>query len=147
MNFCMFQGHLTADPVVRQGQDGKLWCSGKIGVWQGNDQNGNALDSLFIDFVCYGKDAETMGQLGKKGDLVVVSGTFRETKSVGNDGKEYINKRVSGQAKVCKKLETAQQPMQQPVQQYAQPQYQQPQQAQMNQVFGQPQQPNMNPWG
>lgn len=143
-NNLIIQGHLTADPVYRAGQNGgKSSCWGKLGVYQGKDQQGNDLDSMFIEFTCFGSEADTLSQCAHKGDLIVASGRFTETKSVGNDGKEYINKRVVGNARMCYKMATQQnatQPQyaQQPVQQYAQP-VQQPQYQQA---------PNqMNPWG
>lgn len=145
INNLIIQGHLTADPVYRQGQNGgKSSCWGKIGVYQGKDQNGNDLDSMFIEFTCFGAEADTLAAVAHKGDLIVANGRFSEIKSVGNDGKEYINKKIVGNAKMCYKNPNAnnqaapqqyaqpmQQPMQQPVQQYAQPMPQ-------NQ---------MNPWG
>lgn len=149
MNNLIIQGHLTADPVYRAGQNGgKSSCWGKIGVYQGKDQNGNDLESMFIEFTCFGSEADTLAQVAHKGDLIVASGRFTETKSVGNDGREYLNKKVIGNAKMCYKnpnnnQQVVAQPIPaQPVQQVA---YQQPvQQAPVNYAQN-PQ--NMNPWG
>ena len=107
-NNLIIQGHLTADPVYRAGQNGgKSSCWGKLGVYQGKDQQGNDLDSMFIEFTCFGSEADTLSQCAHKGDLIVASGRFTETKSVGNDGKEYINKRVVGNARMCYKMAAA----------------------------------------
>lgn len=133
-NNLIIQGHLTADPVYREGQDGgKSSCWGKLGVYQGKDNNGNDLDSIFIEFTCFGAEADALAQGAHKGDLIVASGRFTETKSIGNDGREYINKRVVGNARMCFKPQNTQQPTQAPA---AQPM---PQQS--------PQNPNVNPWG
>ena len=136
-NNLIIQGHLTADPVYREGQNGgKSSCWGKLGVYQGKDQNGNDLDSMFIEFTCFGSEADTLKQFAHKGDLIVASGRFTETKSVGNDGREYMNKRVVGNARMCYKVannNTQTAPAAQPMpQQYAQPM---------------PQNPQQNPWG
>lgn len=154
-NHLIIQGHLTADPVYRAGQNGgKSSCWGKLGVYQGKDQQGNDLDSMFIEFTCFGAEADALAQFAHKGDLIVADGRFTETKSVSQDGKEYINKRVVGNARMCYKLSVQQpaqqyaQPVQnytQPVQQYAQP-VAQPVYAQP-QYQAAPQANEMNPWG
>ena len=100
MNFIILQGNLCDEPVYRAGQNGKqnsVW--GKIGVWQGKDQNGNDLPSIFVEFTAFGKDADTIGQLAHKGDLIVASGRFQETTSQGQNGQTYTNKRIVGNAK------------------------------------------------
>ena len=105
MNYIILQGHLTADPVYRKGQNGKqnsVW--GKIGVYQGKDQQGNDLPSMFVEFTAFGKEADTIAQFAHKGDLIVASGRFSEVTSQGNDGKTYTNKKIVGNAKVCYKL-------------------------------------------
>lgn len=141
-NNLIIQGHLTADPVYREGQNGgKSSCWGKLGVYQGKDQNGNDLDSMFIEFTCFGSEADALSQAAHKGDLIVASGRFTETKSVGNDGREYMNKRVVGNARMCYKVSA------QATTQYQAPVAQQmPQQAPTNYAQA-PQNANMNPWG
>lgn len=126
-NNLVIQGHLTADPVYRQGQNGgKSSCWGKIGVYQGKDNNGNDLEPMFIEFTCFGTEADTLSQFAHKGDLIVASGRFTETKSVGNDGREYLNKKIVGNARMCYKMpsqQTQQAPVAQPMPQqvYTQP--------------------------
>ena len=148
-NNLTIQGHLTADPVYRQGQNGgKSSCWGKLGVYQGKDQNGNDLDSMFIEFTCFGSEADTLAQYAHKGDLIVASGRFTETKSIGNDGREYLNKRVVGNARMCYKLATQQATQPAPVaQQIPQQAYAQPMYAQPAPVAQQAQPTQMNPWG
>lgn len=127
INYIILQGHLTADPVYRQGQNGKqnsVW--GKIGVYQGKDQQGNDLPSMFVEFTTFGKEADTIAQFAHKGDLIVASGRFSEVTSQGNDGKTYTNKKIVGNAKVCYKL-----PSQNNNQNFNNQQYQQP----MNQQY------------
>lgn len=141
-NNLTIQGHLTANPVYRPGENGKkASCWGKIGVYQGTDNNGNELESMFIGFTCFGSEAEAMKD-AQVGELVVVSGRFTESKSVSDDGREFMNKNVIGNARRCYKVPTQQvqqapaaQPM--PQQTYAQP----------AQQYTNPQNPNVNPWG
>ena len=159
INNLIIQGHLTADPVYRPGQNGgKSSCWGKIGVYQGKDQQGNDLGSMFIEFTCFGSEADTLAQVAHKGDLIVATGRFSETTSVGNDGKTYVNKKVVGNAKMCYKNPNAnnQQGYPQAPTQPAQPQYQQPvqyQQPPVQQAYAQPQYQQapqavqQNPWG
>lgn len=160
-NFVLFEGHLTNDPVVRTGNDGKVYATGTIGVYQGKDKSGNDLPSLFIGFICFGRDADVIGQQAKKGDLIQINGTFTETTNVGNDGKTYVNKNVRGHAKLCAKANTQNNQQVAPQQaQYAQQMPQQPQYAQQAapqqstyayNAYTQPtqvaQNNNQNPWG
>lgn len=104
-NHIIIQGHLTADPVYRQGENGKrssIW--GKLGVYQGKDNNGNDLPSMFIEFTAFGVEADTLAQYAHKGDLIVASGRFSEVQSQGQNGQVYTNKRVVGNARMCYKL-------------------------------------------
>lgn len=139
MNFIILQGHLTQDPVYRPGANGKqssIW--GKIGVYQGKDQNGNDLPSLFVEFTAFGREADTLAQFAHKGDLIVASGKFSETQSQGNDGNIYTNKKIVGNAKMCYKLPS--QNNQQPNQNFNQ----QMNQALNNMGMGQPVQQYQN---
>ena len=150
MNYSIFQGHLVDEPKFSPGQNGgKASAFGRIGVWQGTDAQGNELPSLFIGFTCFGKEAEEMRDFGHKGGLVVISGRFQETESQDQNGKTYINKKVTGNAHVCYKAATQQAaPVQQTYQQPAQPVYQQaPAQPMYQQPVQQPQNTQMNPWG
>ena len=69
-NHIIIQGHLTADPVYRPAENGKrssIW--GKIGVYQGKDNNGNDLPSLFMEFTAFGRVDGTGDIPFQKGDL------------------------------------------------------------------------------
>lgn len=161
MNHVIFEGNLTKDPVFKYSNNtNKPMATGTIGVYQGKDAAGNDLESLFIDFVCYNKDAEAMSQFGHKGDPVVIYGTFQETTNTTEDGRVFHNKKVVGKAKLYKKAAPVAQMQQQatyqqPVAQMPQqPIYQQPvaipQAAPQNQVHQQPMaqmpQQNVNIW-
>ena len=161
MNHVIFEGNLTKDPVFKYSNNtNKPMATGTIGVYQGKDAAGNDLESLFIDFVCYNKDAEAMSQFGHKGDPVVIYGTFQETTNTTDDGRVFHNKKVVGKAKLYKKAAPVsnampQQAMQQPMAQMPQqPMYQQPmnmaQATPQNQVHQQPMaqmpQQNVNIW-
>ena len=145
INHIEIEGHLTGEPVYRPGENGKkssIW--GKIGVYQGKDQNGNDLPSMFIEFTAFGRDADTLKEVAHKGDLVVVSGRLSETQSTAQDGRTYINKKITGNAKKCYKVQSQvnqqyQAQPQQPVQQYQA----QPQQPMYNQTTN----ANQSMWG
>ena len=116
-NNLIIQGHLTKNPVYRQGENGKKSsCWGNIGVYQGKDNFGNDLDSMFIGFTCFGSEAEAMKD-AKVGELIVVSGRFSETKSTDDQGNTYVNKNVTGNARRCFKIANTEQqaPAAQPV--------------------------------
>lgn len=160
MNHVIFEGNLTSDPVFKYSNSNKPMATGTIGVYQGKDANDQDLESLFISFVCFNKDAEAMHQFGHKGDPVVIYGTFQETTNTTDDGRVFHNKKVVGKAKLYKKAAPVsnampQQAMQQPMAQMPQqPMYQQPmnmaQAAPQNQVHQQPMaqmpQQNVNIW-
>lgn len=113
INYIILQGNLVDKPVYRPGENGKrssVW--GRIGVYQGKDSQGNDLDSLFVDFTAFGKEADTIARFANKGDLIIASGRFTETTSQGNDGKVYTNKHIVGNAKVCYKMPSQQQKQQ-----------------------------------
>lgn len=145
MNYIILEGNLVDKPVYRPGQgDKKSSAWGKIGVYQGKDSNGQEIGSMFVEFTCFGSDADTLAAVANKGDRVLASGRFSETSSVGQDGKTYVNKKISGNAKMIYKNPNAQQAVAQPMQQ---PQYAQPvQQVQYAQPMQQPAY-NQNPWG
>lgn len=142
-NHIIIQGHLTADPVYRPAENGKrssIW--GKIGVYQGKDNNGNDLPSMFMDFTAFGTEADTLAQYAHKGDLVIASGRFSEVQSTGQNGQVYTNKRIVGNARMCYKLPSQNRQQNQNTAGYVQqPQYAQTQPAQYQ---AQPQQPMYN---
>ena len=129
INHMVIQGHLTADPVYRPAENNKkssIW--GKIGVYQGKDNNGNDLPSMFIEFTAFGTEADTLAQYAHKGDLIVASGRFSETQSQGQNGQLYTNKRIVGNARMCYKLPSQNRQQNQNTAGYVQqPQYAQPQ--------------------
>ena len=147
MNFIMQTGHLVDKPVYRQAQNGgksSIW--GKIGVYQGKDQNGNDLDTLFMEFTAFGNEADTLAAVANKGDLIVASGRYSVVKSISNDGREFTNHKIVGNAKMCYKnpnnsnvASMQQAPAQQTYQQA--PVQQTYQQAPVQQTYQQ------NPWG
>lgn len=138
MNHVIFEGNLTKDPVFKYSNNtNKPMATGTIGVYQGKDANGQDLESLFIDFVCYNKDAEAMNQFGHKGDPVVIYGTFQEITNTTDDGRVFHNKKVVGKAKLYKKATPVAQMPQQGA--YQQPMAQMPQQAMYQQPVAMPQ--------
>ena len=92
MNNLTVTGNLVNDIATNE-KDGKLYAYDKIGVYNGKDKDGKQRDSMFFDFVVFGRDAELLKDMAKKGDQVTISGRLEEDKSE-RDGKVYINKRV-----------------------------------------------------
>lgn len=115
MNFVIMTGTLLQDPEQRQSQDGKTYATGRIGVYQGRDQDGSYKPSIIFDFSCFGFDVNTI-MMAKKGDSVTVAGRLQESTNVSQtNGQTYVNKRI-----VANNVNLNIKP--QPVQQVAQPQ-------------------------
>ena len=94
MNFVIMSGYLLQDPIQRQSQDGKTYVTGRFGVSQGKDQDGEYKPSIIFDFSCFGYDANTM-LLAKKGDLITVAGRMQQSTNVSQtNGQTYVNNRI-----------------------------------------------------
>lgn len=94
MNFVIMTGTLLQDPVQRQSQDGKTYATGRIGVYQGKEQDGSYKPSIIFDFSCFGFDVNTI-MMAKKGDSVTVAGRLQEsTNASQTNGQTYVNKRI-----------------------------------------------------
>jgi single-stranded DNA-binding protein len=75
-----FYGFLAADADVRTSQAGKKWVRLRVGV--GKDE-----DLQWISVACFGKAAETAGEL-RKGDRIYCEGTIKLDQWTSNDGAE-----------------------------------------------------------
>lgn len=94
MNFVIMTGTLLQDPEQRQSQDGKAYATGRIGVYQGKEQDGSYKPSIIFDFSCFGFDVNTI-MMAKKGDSVTVAGRLQESTNVSQtNGQTYVNKRI-----------------------------------------------------
>lgn len=94
MNFVIMTGTLLQDPEQRQSQDGKTYATGRIGVYQGKEQDGSYKPSIIFDFSCFGFDVNTV-MMAKKGDSVTVAGRLQESTNVSQtNGQTYVNKRI-----------------------------------------------------
>lgn len=92
MNTIIITGNLVNDIATNVRND-KLYAYDKIGVYNGKDKNGNQRDSMFFDFIVFGRDAELLRDMAKKGDQVTLIGRLEEDKNE-KDGRLYINKRI-----------------------------------------------------
>lgn len=118
MNHVIFNGNLVNDTRVNANQNGGISAFNKIGVYNGKDKNGEQRPSMFFDIVAFGRGAELLRDMGKKGTPVSVSGRLEEEASTSQTtGQTYINKRiVCDNVNICVKP-VAQAPVQQvPVQ-------------------------------
>lgn len=118
MNFVIFNGNLVNDTKIVPNQQGGISAFNKIGVYNGKDKNGEQRPSMFFDIVAFGRNAEKLRDMGKRGTPVVVSGRLEEEASTSQTtGQTYINKRiVCDNVNICVKP-VAQAPVQQvPVQ-------------------------------
>ena len=128
MNQVIFNGNLTDNVRESVNQQGKLTVFGKIGVYNGKNQDGTQRESMFFDVVIFGRDAEIIRDTTEKGSPIVVVGRLEEDKTVSQtNGQTYINKRI-----VC----TSARPLLKPAPVQAAPQ------APVQQVYAQPQQTN-----
>lgn len=138
INQIVINGNLVDNVRESVNQQGKLTVFGKIGVYNGKNQDGTQRESMFFDVVIFGRDAEIIRDNTEKGSPIVVVGRLEEDKTVSQtDGKNYINRRI-----VC----TSARPLLKPTPVQAAPQ------APVQQVYTQPQQtsygytsPHQNP--
>ena len=94
MNFVIMTGTLLQDPEQRQSQDGKTYATGRIGVYQGKEQDGSYKPSIIFDFSCFGFDVNTV-MMAKKGDNITIAGRLQESTNVSQtNGQTYVNKRI-----------------------------------------------------
>lgn len=68
MNVVSVAGRLVNDVAVKMSKDNKPYCFMTLAVNMGKDK------TEFLDFTCFGKTAEIVGQYCKKGDPVAVQG-------------------------------------------------------------------------
>ena len=123
MNQVIFNGNLVDVVKTNTNEKGNLTAFGKIGVYNGKNQDGSPRESMFFDIVIFGKDAEIIRDNTSKGSPIVVVGRLEEDKTVSQtNGQTYINRRI-----VC----TSARPLLKPAA---------PQQAPVQQVYTQPQQ-------
>ena len=80
MNTIIITGNLVNDIATNVRND-KLYAYDKIGVYNGKDKNGNQRDSMFFDFIVFGRDAELLRDMAKKGDQVTLIGRLEEDKN------------------------------------------------------------------
>jgi single-stranded DNA-binding protein len=94
MNYVIMSGNLVNDMQFGE-REGKLYAYNKIGVYNGKNNDGSQRDSMFFDFVCFGRDAELFRDLQvQKGEPVTLAGRLEETQSTSQDGRTFINKRI-----------------------------------------------------
>ena len=81
-NYCSFIGRIGRDPETRYLQDGTPITNFSIAVSDDyKDKNGQTVERTeWVNFVANGKTAEIVGQYGKKGMKVFVSGSLRTRK-------------------------------------------------------------------
>ena len=92
INNVIFTGNLVND-MQSNTKDGKIYAYNKIGVYNGKTRNGDPRQSMFFDFVVFGRDAELLIEMAHKGDQITVMGRLEEDTSE-KDGRTYVNKRV-----------------------------------------------------
>lgn len=121
-NQVIFNGNLVDNVKTSTNQQGNLTAFGKIGVYNGKNQDGTPRESMFFDIVVFGKDAEILRDNTQKGTPIVVIGRLEKDKTVSQtNGQTYVNERI-----VCTSARPLFKPVTQqpPVQQvYTQPQY------------------------
>lgn len=94
MNFVIMTGTLLQDPERRLSQDGKAYATGRIGVYQGKEQDGSYKPSIIFDFSCFGFDVDIV-LAASKGDQITVAGRLQESTNVSQtNGQTYVNKRI-----------------------------------------------------
>lgn len=104
MNNCVFEGNLVR-PVELKSSNGKSYCFGKIGCYNGKDKDGEERPSMFIDFVAFGKDAELLVDKADKGSRILIGGILSR-EDVETETGEYVNLKITcNYARICVKAD------------------------------------------
>ncbi|MCC8439219.1 single-stranded DNA-binding protein [Leuconostoc pseudomesenteroides] len=92
MNQVNLTGRLTRDVEVRYTQSGKAVGSGTIAVTRRFKNAEGNTESDFIQYVVWGKSAETLSQYTSKGTLIAFSGSWQTRNYEKDDGtRVYVN--------------------------------------------------------
>ncbi|MBZ1540179.1 single-stranded DNA-binding protein [Leuconostoc mesenteroides] len=92
MNQVNLTGRLTKDVEVRYTQSGKAVGSGTIAVTRRFKNAEGNTESDFIQYVVWGKSAETLSQYTSKGTLIALTGSWQTRSYEKDDGtRVYVN--------------------------------------------------------
>ncbi len=98
-NKIILVGNLTKDPEVRYTPAGTPVTNFRIAVNHVYKQNNEVKkDTMFIDIVTFGKQAETCGQYLSKGGSVLVEGRLQERRWETEDGQQRSKYEVVAQS-------------------------------------------------
>ena len=87
MNIKVFAfGRLTRDTELIRSSSGTAICKGSIASDFGY---GDKKDTIFIEFVAFGKTAEMIDEYHSKGDAIVLDGELQMNKWEGKDGVKH----------------------------------------------------------
>jgi len=87
MNIKVFAfGRLTRDTELIRSSSGTAICKGSIASDFGY---GDKKDTIFIEFVAFGKTAEMINEYHSKGDAIVLDGELQMNKWEGKDGVKH----------------------------------------------------------
>lgn len=102
LNKAVFQGRLTADPVLRATTSGNEVCSFKIAVGRIPSKDKNAVDADFFTCVAWNKTAKFICDYFVKGQMILVFGSMRNRTYIdGNDIKRTVCELVVDEAEFC----------------------------------------------
>ena len=78
-NFVCLEGHLARDPELKYSSSGVPWatCCVAVTTYHGKDKDEEV---GFFDFKIFGSGAENLGEYGRKGSLVTVTGRLAQEK-------------------------------------------------------------------
>ena len=92
MNQVNLTGRITKDVEVRYTQSGKAVGSGTIAVTRRFKNAEGNTESDFIQYVVWGKSAETLSQYTSKGTLIALTGSWQTRSYEKDDGtRVYVN--------------------------------------------------------
>lgn len=77
INKVLLMGRITADPELRQSQNGTYICRFLLAVDRGINQSTNERQTDFINVVAFDKNAEFVARYMGKGRLVLVEGNLK----------------------------------------------------------------------
>lgn len=92
VNKCIIEGRLTKDPEYTITKNEKALCTFTI-AW--NEKIGGFKNTLFLDCISWGKNADMVAKYFVKGQAIVVCGKLITNMWNGKDGKSYQRNKLS----------------------------------------------------
>src|SRR5438552_3254736 len=108
-NYCLFVGNAGRAPEIRTTNDGMTVASFSLAVSTWSREREGKGEPIWLRIVAFGKLAETVEKLVKKGSQVLVAGRLSVREYTTKDGKERTSVEIIAQSIEVQHLEKKQQ--------------------------------------